>query len=43
VFDSRCGVVENPDAELRTAFQGVDECAGPGDYRRALRFDGFAQ
>jgi len=43
VFDSHCGVANDPDPELRAAYLNVDECAGPGDYRRALRYEGFVQ
>ncbi|MHB8463920.1 MAG: carboxylesterase/lipase family protein [Acidimicrobiales bacterium] len=43
VFDSECRLVEDPDPELREVYRDVEECAGPGDYRRALRFEGFAK
>jgi para-nitrobenzyl esterase len=43
VFDSHCRVEEDPHAELREAYRGVDEAAGPGDYRRALRLEGLAR
>jgi para-nitrobenzyl esterase len=43
VFDSTCGVLEDPDPVLRQAYKDVEECAGPGDYRRALRYEGFAE
>ena len=28
---------------LREAYVDVDECAGPGDYRRALRYEKLAE
>jgi para-nitrobenzyl esterase len=43
VFDSQCGVKDDPDPELREAYRGVDEAAGPGDYRRALRLEGLVR
>ena len=43
VLDSQCRVLEDPDPELRAAYRDVEECAGPGDYRRALHFEGFAR
>jgi para-nitrobenzyl esterase len=43
VFDSQCRVEENPHAELREAYRSVDEAAGPGDYRRALRLEGLVR
>jgi para-nitrobenzyl esterase len=43
VFDAKCGVVEDPHPELREVYMDVDECAGPGDYRRALAYEGFAE
>jgi para-nitrobenzyl esterase len=43
VFDSECRVVNDPDPELRAVYEDVDECAGPGDYRRALRYERFTE
>jgi para-nitrobenzyl esterase len=43
VFDSRSRVLEDPDPELREVYRDVEECAGPGDYRRAIRFEGLVQ
>ena len=43
VFDSQCRVINDPDPELRAVYADVDECAGPGDYRRALRYEKFAE
>lgn len=43
VFDSQCRLVDDPDPDLRQAYLDVEECAGPGDYVRALRYEGFAR
>jgi para-nitrobenzyl esterase len=43
VFDSQCRVEDDPQAELREVYRGVDEAAGPGDYRRALRLEGLVR
>jgi para-nitrobenzyl esterase len=43
VFDSQCGLQHDLTAELRELYRNVDECAGPGDYRRAMRLEEFAK
>jgi para-nitrobenzyl esterase len=43
VLDSPCRVDDDPHAELREVYRGVDEAAGPGDYRRALQIEGLVR
>ena len=43
VFDATSRLVNDPHPELREVYVDVDECAGPGDYRRALVYEGFAE
>jgi para-nitrobenzyl esterase len=43
VFDSHRRVENDPDPELRSVYADVAECAGPGDHRRALIHEKFAE